>query len=535
MLSVWSALDPRRRVIVTAATVAVFVAVLLLGRMAAAPGMALLYAGLESAAAGEVVQVLEQRGVPYEVRGDAIYIAARSRDETRMMLAAQGLPASSAQGYELLDALSGFGTTSQMFDAAHLRAKEGELARTIMASPQVRAARVHLAVAPHQSFRREIPPTASVTVTTGAGSLPPGQVQALKFLVASAVAGLRPEEVSVIDAAGGLLLSGDDDRAGAGPGSPREAELRRAVERLLEAHVGHGRAVVELSIETVTETESIIERRLDPEGRVAVLADSEERSSSSTDSRDGGVTVASNLPDGDAATGGRAQTQDAETRERLTYEVSEIRREVQRVPGAIRRLSVAVMVDGVIAPDDQGTPAWRPRPEPELEALRDLVASAVGFDAARGDVITLRSLPFEPVAALGTGAPAGMFDGVRLDLMALIQLAVLALVSLALILFVIRPILMASRRLTDPADGQVALPGAQPSALPGIATAAAAAGAETLPVQSGALAARATDLTDPDDATDPVARLRRLIEERQEESVEILRSWMEEDEEERAR
>ena len=131
LIQLWSALDMRRRVVIVGATIAMFLAVLALARAATSPSMALLYAGLEPSAAGEIVRALEQRGIAYEVRGESVFVPVTRRDETRMMLASEGLPASGGAGYELLDSLSGFGTTSQMFDAAYLRAREGELARTI--------------------------------------------------------------------------------------------------------------------------------------------------------------------------------------------------------------------------------------------------------------------------------------------------------------------------------------------------------------------------------------------------------------------
>jgi flagellar M-ring protein FliF len=122
MLTVWNALELRRKIIVVAATLGVFAAVFGLTRIAAAPSMSLLYAGLEGPQAGEMITALDQRGQRYEVRGDAIYVESSARDETRMALAAQGMPANSSSGYELLDGLTGFGTTAQMFDAAYWRA-----------------------------------------------------------------------------------------------------------------------------------------------------------------------------------------------------------------------------------------------------------------------------------------------------------------------------------------------------------------------------------------------------------------------------
>src|SRR6056297_949198 len=290
--NLWKALDPRRRVIVIAATLAMFAAVLGLARMASAPSMALLYAGLESGPAGEVVRALEQRGVAHEVRGGSIFVDRARRDTLRMTLASEGLPANSSKGYELLDGLSGFGTTSQMFDAAYWRAKEGELARTIVANPRISKARVHIANAGDNPFRRDVSPTASVTVTTPSGALSKDHAKALRFLVASAVAGLAPAKVSVIDSAGGLVGASEDAPVRAG--QDRAEMLRERAVRLLEARVGPGNAVVEVSVETVKETESIREVALDPESRVAVSVDSEERTDSSSETGGGGdVTVAS--------------------------------------------------------------------------------------------------------------------------------------------------------------------------------------------------------------------------------------------------
>jgi flagellar M-ring protein FliF len=523
VIALWSALDMRRRVVIVVATVAMFAAVLGLSRMAATPGMALLYSGLDPAAAGEVVAALEQRGVAYQVQGGAIQVPEAQRDELRMTLAAEGLPAAGAAGYELLDQLSGFGTTSEMFDVAYWRAKEGELARTLLAIPQVRAARVHIARSDPQPFRAAERPTASIIVTTAGGSLSADQAKAMRHLVAAAVAGMTPDAVSVIDSASGLVLSGEEAPLPGMAGDARAAELKRNAERLLEVRVGPGKAVVEVTVDVVTDHEEIVERRLDPEGRVAISTDSEEKSGTSSQN-DGQVTVASNLPEDDAAQGGE-QSQSSETRERVNFEVSETTREIVRAPGSIRKLSVAVLVDTeqVVAAD--GTVTVQDRSPEELQMLRDLVASAVGFDAERGDVITLHSLAFEPAPQLGTLAEAGVLAGI--DLMSVIQIAVLALVALVLGLFVIRPLLTSAGR-TAPE-----LPAPEtPLALPG-----SAAADGTPRILNGEIDDRdlpPLSVVSRDEAEiplDPVARLRRLIEERQAESVEILRGWMEDREE----
>ena len=215
-LNAWMNLDMRRQITVVVATVAMFLAVLTMSRIVAAPSMTLLYAGLENGAAGEVVRSLEQRGVPFEIRGNSIFVESRARDQLRMTLASEGLPANSSRGYELLDGLSGFGTTSQMFDAAYWRAKEGELARTVASSPHVAMARVHIASTGSNPFQRGVTPTASVSVTPNGAGLTAQQGRAIRFLVASAVAGLSPDDVAVIDANGTVIGTLDDDAPAAG-------------------------------------------------------------------------------------------------------------------------------------------------------------------------------------------------------------------------------------------------------------------------------------------------------------------------------
>jgi len=537
LVSLWSALDGRRRAIVIGATIAMFLAILGLSRLASTPSMALLYAGMDSSAAGQVVAALEQRGVAYEVRGDSIHVDASQRDALRMTLAAEGLPATGAAGYELLDGLSGFGTTSQMFDAAYWRAREGELARTILANPQIRAARVHIAQAPSQPFRRDQRPSASVTVTTTTGSLPIVQARALKHLVAAAVAGMLPEDVAIIDTVAGLIVATEDNPATTAAGQDRAAELRRNVERLLAARVGPGKAVVEVNVELVTERESITERRFDPQGRVAISLDTVEKTSSATDPA-GDVTVASNLPQGNAASGSNGQSQSTETTERTNFEVSETQRDVLRVPGSIRKLGVAVLVDGLQAVAADGTTSWQPRPDAELAVLRELVASTVGLDESRGDVLTLKSLAFEPLTETGTLAEKGMFAGFGVvDLMAMIQIAALAAVILVLGLFVIRPVLTSSARtpraLSAPA-GQFAIANDAKAGADEIGRSGVLTGEIDDGKNLSALAVVSPD-DDADDndaaVADPMTRLRRLIETRQAESVEILRGWMETEEE----
>ncbi|WP_235871896.1 flagellar basal-body MS-ring/collar protein FliF [Pelagimonas phthalicica] len=536
MFSVWGALGARQRIVVLGATLAMILAVLGLTRLASSPNMSLLYAGLENGAAGDVVKALEARNVQYDVRGGAIFVPDADRDALRLTLASEGLPANSGQGYELLDGLSGFGTTSQMFDAAYWRAKEGELARTIVANPAIANARVHIANSTANPFQRDVTPSASISVTPAAGAISPQQARALKYLVSSAVPGLVPENVAVIDGKGGLI--GAEADSPAGPTADDKAlQLRDRVQRLMEARVGVGNAVVEVSVDTVTESELIRERSFDPDGRVVVSTDTEERSDKADSSGGGDVSVASNLPEGDGGGADASSSSKAETRERINYEVSETTREITRVPGAIRRLTVAVLVNGTYQTADDGTQTFVPLPDAELQALNDLVSSAVGFEEQRGDQITIRSLPFERPEGLGTGPidpSTSMFIG-NIDLMRLIQMGVLAVVALILGLFVVRPVLASSN-----GEGAAMLPapaGDDGTVLDGEVE--PAGGFEDLPMVADGGGFGGMGMVDFDmpgeegglGGEDPVDRLRNLIEERKTETVEILRSWLEEDKE----
>lgn len=512
-MQVWSTFDLRRRIVVAGATLAMFVTILVMARLASAPSMALLYSGLEPAAAGVVVAELEARGVDHEVRGEAIFVPEGERDSLRLALAAEGIPAQGGMGYELLDSLDGFGTTAQMFDAAWGRAVEGELARTILANPQIRAARVHVARGQDRPFAEASDPSASVFVTTVAG-LTPDQARALRHLVAAAVTGMRPDRVEVIDSVGGLVPLDDGGAAGAGA-TDRADQIRRNVERLLEARVGQGRAVVEVSLDVVTESELLSERTIDPQSRVAVST--ENTNSSGSEVGNGGeTTIASNLPEGDAGAGSGPQSQSQESRERVTFDVSETRREVTRQPGDIRRLAVAVIVDGERVTAEDGTETWQPRSEEELSALRELVAAAAGVDEARGDVLTLKTMELAPIVATGTEAQSGW----PVDLTRLAGIGLLAAALIALGLFVLRPAL---RGAADRSEAPLALPPDRALSMQGNALTGEIQ--EDMPMPAFARTIASLDDLDMP-AEDPVDRLRRLISERQDESIEILRTWM---------
>jgi flagellar M-ring protein FliF len=538
LLKVWMKLNLRRQVIATLASAAVFLGVIQMSRMATAPSMELLYAGLESGAAGDVVRSLEQRDVVFEVRGGSIFVNQEQRDELRLSLASEGLPENSTSGYELLDTLTGFGTTSQMFDATYWRAKEGELARTIVASPRVSVARVHIANTGANPFQRAVNPKASVSLTPIGGGISSAQAKAVRYLVASAVAGLSPDDVAIIDANGTLVGQLDDGELSL-DGDDKAQKLRHRAQRMLEARVGFGNAIVEVSVDTITESESVRERTFDPESRVAISSDTEERTNTSKDGAGNDVTVASNLPDQEGAGSGEgSSSQNNETRERVNYEVSEVEREIIRSPGAIKRISVAVLVNDTLVENADGEVTRTPRTDAELAALRDLVATAVGFDESRGDIITMKSMALQSVPPIGTNAEPILQKFQNLDFTSLFQTAILAIVTVFLGLFVVRPILS-----NNSAMGKADFLGVPPTPERGIPNQLQEierqkqdSEFDLTNVSNGEIVAEEIGEIESFSALgvvveDPVERLRSMISERQDETVEILRGWLEEKEE----
>ncbi len=526
LVNTWASLDLNRRIILLGAIAITALGVAFLARSAAHPTMSLLYSGLEPSAAGDIISALDAQSVAYEIKGNSVYVDASQRDQLRLTLAAQGLPTNNPQGYELLDSLTGFGTTSQMFDAAYLRAKEGELARTIIANPNIKAARVHLAQSKTSSFRKSSNATASVSLRSSGASISNEAANSIRYLVAAAVAGMVPEQVAIIDADRGILLEAEGNGDLAKSANDRATLLKNNVQRLIQARTGTGNAVVEVNVETLSENEMIVERRFDPDGRVIVSSETTENSSNSRNQGGAGVTVASNLPTGDTESTERdSSTEDTNTREIVNYEISETKREIHKLAGSVKKISVAVLVDGERSIDDSGAEVWSPRSEEELGSLEELVKSAIGFDSSRGDAVTIRSMDLSQGALENSLEELAWISSRGFDYLGMAKIGVAALVVLSLGLFVIRPILLANSSTSntvaqlDTSGEAGALTGeiASPSGENANQVAGQLTGANPTTLGSAQLAP----------PTDPVERLKSLIEERQEETIAVLRNWIE--------
>ncbi len=444
LASVWNEMSLSRKVILAGVLVATLIVLSAVMNMATKPRMAFLYGGLDASAAGDVLGALEAMDVEAEVRGEAIYVPENRRDSLRMALARQGLPQQGQPGFELLDELNGFATTSEMFDAAYWRAKEGELARTLLATPGVKSARVHIAVPKSSSFaRRRRPPSASATITMSRGRLDMQQATSMRYLLALAVPDMEPEQVAIIDSVNGVILkpgAGDPVIQAEGDSLDRERRLEANLMDLIEARVGPGNARVTVSLDIDRERETVSERILDPESRVMMGRETTEMQESESGGSSGAVTVASNLPDGDA--GGQSSQSNSsrsETNEQTRFDISEVNRQREKLPGAISRVHVAVLVNNVPG-EDGAEPA--PRAEGELESIRELVTAAVGYDEARGDIVTVKSMPFHEFEAVETPEKTG---GIMLwaqqNVMSILQIVIPAIVVIVLGMFVLKPVL----------------------------------------------------------------------------------------------
>ena len=435
------------------------------------PPYTLLYGGLELDDSAQIVTRLEALGVPFRLQGDgsAILVPNDQALRLRMTLAEENLPRGGTVGDEIFDQSSALGTTNFRDNVNLRRALEGELARTISSLADVRSARVHLVLPRHELFRRDqIESSASITLgMQGGRRLSHRQVLAVQHLAAAAVPGLVPERIAVIDDQGTLLARGDDGAPeNALPSKAEdfreayEARLERAIEQLLERSLGPGRVQAQVNAELDFDQITTTEETYDPNGQVVRSTQTvEDNKQNSEQDNNSSVTVGNNLPDAGAntPTSGRTSNDNSKrTEETVNYEISHTVRNQTQAGGRVRRLSVAVLVDGKMAPNQAGELVYAPRDAAELAQIQSLVRSAIGFDANRGDVVEVKNLPFsvpppaEPVSAWP--------QLTRSDLMRLAELAALALVALMLILLVVRPTLR--RLLAAPTPALAAAGGA---------------------------------------------------------------------------
>jgi flagellar M-ring protein FliF len=428
------------------------------GRIGGAP-MGVLYADLELADAQRVMQTLDAQRTKYEFRetaGKITILAPRSElSSLKIALAGDGFVATGgAVGYEIFDKTDALGSTSFQQTINRLRALEGELARTIASIDGVRTARVHLVLPERELFARDKrPATASIVVDAPSG-LDQRSVRAIVNLAASAVPDLEPGHVTVLDATGALLASGQDGGdpfASIGGVDERttatEARIRKTVEDIVGPIVGRDNVRVqvaaEIDLNRVTETANII----DPDSQTVLSSTIIEDASDQNDpSLQRGVTVANALPDAaivDPASASAATSTARRTEETTNYEMTRrVRNEVREL-GGVRRLSVAVALNIPQSQSESGAFVAAPRSADELALIESLVRSAVGFDASRGDVVEIAEFAFRdaPATVAGESASASALAIRGPQAMRAFEIAGLLAVAIALAAFVLRPMM----------------------------------------------------------------------------------------------
>jgi flagellar M-ring protein FliF len=418
------------------------------------PDMGVLFADLSMSDSSAVIRDLDARGIKYETKGDAGQTVMAPRADLprlRMDLAGKGLPSQAGVGYEIFDKGDAFSSTNFVQNVNHLRALEGELSRSIRAIGRVQAARVHLVIPERRLFERDREVPSAAIVLKLMGDLDPSQVRAIRHLTASAVEGLKPERVSIVDERGRLLADGARDaEADKGLGLEEkqvglERRLRSQIEEIVAGIVGAGRARVQVSAELdVNRIESRSES-FDPESRV-VRSTQTRTENSLTGGAEGAVSVGNELPGANQPGAAPAQKDSTNKNEETTnYEISRVTKTEVVEGGRVKRLSVAVLVDGAYAPGADGKLAYQPRPAAEVERIATLVRMAIGFDKARGDQVEVVNLRFAESPAAPEFVEASLLQSLmspsKEDVMRIVELTVLAMLTLIVLLAVVRPLL----------------------------------------------------------------------------------------------
>lgn len=433
----------------------------------AQPQMTTLFADLGPSESAAVVRELETRGVKSELRADgAIVMVPREQvARLRMDLAAKGLPGGGGIGYEIFDKSDAFTATSFVQNLNQVRALEGEIARSIRTIDRVQAARVHLSIPERKLFQKDRPEARASIVLKVRGDLEPAQVRAIRHLVASAVEGLKPGRISLVDEAGRLLADGAGDEndvatASADRQASHEKRLKTQVEEIVASVVGRGRARVQVTVDLDSNRIQQTSEAYDPESRVVRSTQTRNESNASTEgNKDNQVTVANELPAAQrGGAGGQSRGEQGQKNEEVVnYEISRTTRTETIEAGRVKRLSVAVLVDGLYARNANGDLAYEARSPEEIDRIATLVRLGVGFDKARGDQVEVVNLRFAESPVVADLAAPGLFQQLltfsRDDILRFAEVGVFVLISLLVLAFVVRPLL---RQMTAPAAGEAA-------------------------------------------------------------------------------
>ena len=422
------------------ATLWIFIALM------AKPKYVTLYSGLRPEEAQSLGSRLAARNIPYQISpdGGSLLVPADQIDAARLETAAQGLPRSARLGFELFDSPNWAGSDFTE-KVNYQRALEGELERTLQTLSEVQAARVHL-VLPHDSLYtdQQTEAKAAVILKTRGGRLSEQAQAAIPELVASAVEGLQPQNVTVVDADTNSPLlrprGGIDGRIA----YTLDDELGKTVVRTLEPVVGEGHVRASVHVEYDLSTSDNTDEVYDPK-TVATLSEQKSSENSGGPGPAGVPGTASNTPGGSSATVTLPNETQSSQSQSATYAVSKSTRHTTQPPGRIHRVAAAVLVDDAIEITDQGgkkTMTRRKRTPDEMKQLEALAAAAIGLDTQRGDTLSLEDLPFQEMPA-ETLPPPGKVDAVRRLLeqwSSVLRYAGVLLLFLIVYILVLRPV-----------------------------------------------------------------------------------------------
>ena len=455
ILELVNRLGPQRLVAMGAVTLALIGFFAFVMTRVSAPPMGVLFSDLSMNDSNLISRDLDNRGIKYEIRQDGATILVPKENATKLRLefAGKGLPAGGSVGYEIFDKADTFSATSFVQGINQVRALEGELARTIKGIERVVQARVHLAIPEKKLFDREKQDPRASIILNVRGELDAGQIRAIRHLVASAVQGLKPDRVSIVDESGRLLADGagnENDTAALAQDkqNAHERRLKNQIEDIVASVVGRGRARVQVTAEMDFNRVQQVTDTFDPEGRVVRSTQTRTENQQSQEAKDGQVSVANELPGGNQGQNNAQQREATQRSEEITnFEISKTTKTEIIEAGRVKKLSVAVLVDGIYTPVSGGPAEYKPRPSEELERIATLVRSAIGFDRNRGDQVEVINLKFaEGLPATSTNPPSlaeQMLSVTREDVLHMIELGVFAILTLLVVLLVVRPLMRA--------------------------------------------------------------------------------------------
>jgi flagellar M-ring protein FliF len=378
------------------------------------PQMQLLYGGVSAKDMAEIVALLEEQGVPYQLTngGHSVLVPQKSVYNIRMNLVEKGVPAGSGVGYEIFDK-SYVGVSDFMQKTNYLRALQGELSRTVAELNGVRNARVMIVMPENKllSTQANIHPTASVFVDTGSNNLPEAAVNAIRSLVANSVEGLKVDDVSVIDNHGKVLSEDLSKSGGMGLASSHirmrenlENYFSKKIETMLHSVLGVGQVVARVSVDLETNTTTIVEEKYDPESQVIRTQTFQENSSSNNESN----ATQSSAAERDPVGGQAIESNSVETRKNKTisYDINKATREIVETPGNIKRMSAAVFI--AQRTDPKNEKIYLSRSEEALNALKSMIANALGIEDLK--YVSVQEVPFNNVNLFESNVDANAFE-----------------------------------------------------------------------------------------------------------------------------